>query len=235
MKNNKFKFIEDLLHNISKTNKNRNMFFKELDYIIRYLKNKNYKYYIEEILEEKYLAIKKGNNICYIRLNEDSIYLTKYEIIIFRYSFNLNRIEHFRIKEIVILDDKKDIERLINIIEERVTDISYFDFIINNYKTKEKSDYIKLEEYNKLLKENEFKTAITDKVILSNVSEILFFTKNKENLINPNTIFALWINEDNKIIVSNIIYFDSKINSGSFYDFEEIEKFSIYELRRILI
>ena len=94
-----------------------------------------------------------------------------------------------------------------------------------------------LEEYNKLLKENGFKTKIVKEKILRNVNEILFFTKYRENAIEPNVIFALWISENSKnnITVSSIAYMNGKLDVGDFYSYETMEKVSIDKLEMLII
>ncbi|MBS6502188.1 MAG: hypothetical protein KH415_11260 [Clostridium sp.] len=92
-----------------------------------------------------------------------------------------------------------------------------------NYSVKSSAKDVLLEEYNKLLKENGFKTQIVSEKILSNVNEIVFFTKYKENLIESNVTFALWIKDNDRICISSIIYMNDKLDVGDFYSYEIIE------------
>ncbi|MBS6502189.1 MAG: hypothetical protein KH415_11265 [Clostridium sp.] len=108
--------MNKLLEKIPFNNDNRALFEKEILVIINYFKGNNYNCYLKDILDNTYLVISKNKKVCYIRLKCDNIYLTKYEFVIFRYSFELDKIEVFRTKEISI-NDNKDLELLINEIE----------------------------------------------------------------------------------------------------------------------
>ncbi|MDU3546425.1 MAG: hypothetical protein E7F83_03275 [Clostridium sp.] len=229
--------IKRLLEKIPFENENRALFKKEIQIIINYFKDNNYNCYIKEILYNTYLSISKNKKVCYIRLKWDNKYLTKYEFIIFRYSFNSKKIEAFRTKEVTIINGDEDLDFVIKEIENKLQEDNQFDLISENYKSKDIAKNSLLEEYNKLLKENGFKTKIVKEKILRNVNEILFFTKYRENAIEPNVIFALWISENSKnnITVSSIAYMNGKLDVGDFYSYETMEKVSIDKLEMLII
>lgn len=227
--------IDKLLEKIPFENDNKVLFKNEIEYMINYFKNNKYECYIKKILNNNYLAISKGKKVCYIKPKHESKHLTKYEFVIFRYSFEMKNIEAFRIREVSIIKGKKDLDFIIKIIEKKLQEDSHFDLIIKNYKSKDIAKDSILEEYNNILKENGFRTKIVEERILRNVNEILFFTKYKDRAIEPNVTFALWRKADNNITISSIIYMNGKLDVGDFYSYEEIENMSITELEMLVI
>lgn len=95
--------------------------------------------------------------VCYIRLKWDNKYLTKYEFVIFRYTFELKNIEVFRTREVTIINGDEDLDFIIKEIEKKLQEDDHFDLIDKNYKNEDIAKDSLLEEYNKLLKENGFK------------------------------------------------------------------------------
>lgn len=229
--------IKKLLKKIPYENDNKELFEKEITIIINYFKENNYNCYVKEIVGNTYLSISKNKKVCYIRLKWDNKYLTKYELIIFRYSFNSKKIEAFRTKEVTIINGNEDLDFVIKEIENKLQEDKYFDLISKNYKSKDIAKDSLLEKYNKLLKENGFKTKIVEEKILRNVNEILFFTKYRENAIEPNVTFALWRSEGrkNNITVSSITYMNGKLDVGDFYSYETMQKVSIDKLEMLII
>jgi len=225
--------IDKLLEKVPKQNYNRNLFEKELGDIINYFEKNKCKCYVQEIMDKKYLAIKKDERVCYIRLKIDVEYLTKYEFVIFRYSLEKNNIEVFRTQE-VTLTGNSDIHYLINEIEEKLSEKNHLEWIKTNYNGKEIVKDSELEVYNKNLKKSGFTTIVLEEEILKGVHEILFFTKDKPNLIEPGVVFALW-RKNNKLIVSSVIYVNSKLDVGAFYEYDKIRKFSIEQIENLLI
>lgn len=228
--------IKRLFKKIPYENDNRELFEKEIEFMINYFKENNYEWQVKEILNNTYLAVSKNKKVCYIRLKWDNKYLTKYEFVIFRYSFDLRKIEAFRTKEVSI-NREEDLDFIIKEIEKKLQEDNYFDSISKKYKNEDIAKDSLLEEYNQLLKENGFKTKIVKEKILRNVDEIIFFTKYKELVIEPNVTFALWRTEssNNKITVSSIIYMNGKLDVGDFYCYEIVENISIDKLEMLII
>ncbi|HGD0581559.1 hypothetical protein [Clostridium perfringens] len=65
--------------------------------------------------------------------------------------------------------------------------------------------------------------------------EIIIFTKSKENLLNPNSSFILYINENNKVEISSIIRMNKYFDIGCLYDEEELNHFSIEKIEKLFI
>lgn len=226
--------IKKLLEKIPYENDNRELFEKEIEFMINYFKENNYECQVKEILNNTYLAVSKNKKVCYIRLKWDNKYLTKYEFVIFRYSFDLRKIEAFRTKEVSI-NREEDLDFIIKEIEKKLQEDNYFDSISKKYKNEDITKDSLLEEYNQLLKENGFKTKIVKEKILRNVDEIIFFTKYKDNTIEPNVTFALWKNKKDKICVSSLIYMSRKLDVGDFYSYEIVDNISIDTLEMLII
>lgn len=229
--------IKKLLEKIPYENDNRELFEKEIEFMINYFKEKNYQWQVKEILDNTYLAISKNKKVCYIRLKWDIKYLTEYEFVTFRYIFELKNIEAFRTREVSIINGDEDLDFIIKEIEKKLQEDNHFDLITKNYKNEDIAKDSLLEEYNRLLKENGFKTKIVKEKILRNVNEIIFFTKYKELAIEPNVTFALWRTESskNKITLSSIIYMNGKLDVGDFYCYEIVENISIDKLEMLII
>lgn len=226
--------IKKLLEKIPYENDNRELFEKEIEFMINYFKENNYECQVKEILNNTYLAVSKNKKVCYIRLKWDNKYLTKYEFVIFRYSFDLRKIEAFRTKEVSI-NREEDLDFIIKEIEKKLQEDNYFDSISKKYKNEDITKDSLLEEYNQLLKENGFKTKIVKEKILRNVDEIIFFTKYKDNTIEPNVTFVLWKNKKDKICISSLIYMSRKLDVGDFYSYEIVDNISIDTLEMLII
>lgn len=225
--------INKLLEKVPKQNHNRYLFEQELEYIVDYFEKNKCECYVKEVNGKDYLAIKKDEKVYYVRLKIDVTYLTKYEFVIFRYSLEGNIIEAFRTKEVTIIKDK-DIHYLILEIEKKLSEERHLEWIKNNYPGKERPIDCELEVYNNILKENGFTTILVEEEILKGVHEILFFTKDKPNLVEPSVVFALW-RKNNKLIVSSVIYINFKLDAESFYEYDEIRNFSIEQIENLLI
>lgn len=226
--------IKKLLEKIPYENDNRELFEKEIEFMINYFKENNYECQVKEILNNTYLAVSKNKKVCYIRLKWDNKYLTKYEFVIFRYSFDLRKIEAFRTKEVSI-NREEDLDFIIKEIEKKLQEDNYFDSISKKYKNEDITKDSLLEEYNQLLKENGFKTKIVKEKILRNVDEIIFFTKYKDNTLEPNVTFVLWKNKKDKICISSLIYMSRKLDVGDFYSYEIVDNISIDTLEMLII
>ena len=127
------------------------------------------------------------------------------------------------------------VQEVIESIEEDLNQENYFEFIKNNFETKENADDLELEKYNIELKKHGYNTQIVSENLFSKVREIIFFTKNKENLLNPNSTFILFLNDKNILKFSSIIHIKNYFDIGCLYDIEELTKFSIDKIEKIFI
>ncbi|MDU7845739.1 MAG: hypothetical protein E7J71_15650, partial [Clostridium perfringens] len=154
---------------------------------------------------------------------------------IFRYSINNESIEKFRIEDITLATIYDTVQEVIESIEEYLNQENYFEFIKNNFETKENADDFKLEKYNIELKKHGYNTQILRKKLFFEEIEIIIFTKSKENLLNPNSSFTLYINENNKVEISSIIRMNKYFDIGCIYDEEELNHFSIEKIEKLFI
>src|SRR5699024_7475054 len=100
---------------------------------------------------------------------------------------NNESIEKFRIEDITLATIYDTVQEVIESIEEYLNQENYFEFIKNNFETKENADDFKLEKYNIELKKHGYNTQILRKKLFFEEIEIIIFTKSKENLLNPNS------------------------------------------------
>ena len=189
---------------------------EEVKEIINYFEKKNCEVYFKEILGINHLVVSNKKNTVYIKPYKHYDVISKFDINIFRYSINNESIEKFRI-------------------EEYLNEENYFEFIKNNFETKENADDLKLEKYNIELKKHGYNTQILRKNLFFEEIEIIIFTKNKENLLNPNTSFILYINENNKVEISSIIRMNKEFNIACLYNEEELNEFSIDKIEKLFI
>ena len=208
---------------------------EEVKEIINYFENKNCEVYFKEIFGINYLVVSNKKNTVYIKPYKHYDVISKFDIDIFRYSINYNGIEKFTIEDITLATIYDTVQEVIESIEEDLNQENYFEFIKNNFETKENADDLKLEKYNIELKKHGYNTQIISENLFSKVREIIIFTKNKDNLLNPNSSFILYINENNKVEISSIIRMNKYFDIGCLYDIEELTKFSIDRIEKLFI
>ncbi|HAT4218985.1 TPA: hypothetical protein I9063_002934 [Clostridium perfringens] len=208
---------------------------EEVKEIINYFENKNCEVYFKEIFGINYLVVSNKKNTVYIKPYKHYDVISKFDIDIFRYSINYNGIEKFTIEDITLATIYDTVQEVIESIEEDLNQENYFEFIKNNFETKENADDLKLEKYNIELKKHGYNTQIISENLFSKVREIIIFTKNKDNLLNPNSSFILYINENNKVEISSIIRMNKYFDIGCLYDIEELTKFSIDKIEKLFI
>ncbi|MBO3399540.1 hypothetical protein JJB71_18745, partial [Clostridium perfringens] len=195
---------------------------EEVKEIINYFENKNCEVYFKEIFGINYLVVSNKKNTVYIKPYKHYDVISKFDINIFRYSVNNESIEKFRIEDITLATIYDTVQEVIESIEEYLNQENYFEFIKNNFETKENADDFKLEKYNIELKKHGYNTQILGKKLFFEEIEIIIFTKSKENLLNPNSSFILYINENNKVEISSIIRMNKYFDIGCLYDEEEL-------------
>lgn len=208
---------------------------EEVKEIINYFENKNCEVYFKEIFGINYLVVSNKKNTVYIKPYKHYDVISKFDIDIFRYSINYNGIEKFTIEDITLATIYDTVQEVIESIEEDLNQENYFEFIKSNFETKENTDDLKLEKYNIELKKHGYNTQILRKDLFSKVRKIIIFTKNKENLLNPNSSFILYINDNNKVEISSIIRMNKYFDIGCLYDIEELTKFSIDKIEKLFI
>ena len=208
---------------------------EEVKEIINYFEKKNCEVYFKEIFGINYLVVSNKKNTVYIKPYKHYDVISKFDIDIFRYSIKYNGIEKFTIEDITLATIYDTVQEVIESIEEDLNQENYFEFIKNNFETKENADDLKLEKYNIELKKHGYNTQILRKEIFSKVREIIIFTKSKENLLNPNSSFILYINENNKVEISSIIRMNKYFDIGCLYDEEELNHFSIDKIEKLFI
>lgn len=208
---------------------------EEVKEIINYFEKKNCEVCFKEILGINYLVVSNKKNTVYIKPYKHYDVISKFDIDIFRYSINYNGIEKFTIEDITLATIYDTVQEVIESIEEDLNQENYFEFIKSNFETKENTDDLKLEKYNIELKKHGYNTQILRKDLFSKVREIIIFTKNKENLLNPNSSFILYINDNNKVEISSIIRMNKYFDIGCLYDIEELTKFSIDKIEKLFI
>lgn len=208
---------------------------EEVKEIINYFEKKNCEVYFKEILGINHLVVSNKKNTVYIKPYKHYDVISKFDINIFRYSINNKSIEKFRIEDITLATIYDTVQEVIESIEEYLNQENYFEFIKNNFETKENADDFKLEKYNIELKKHGYNTQIFRKRLFFEEIEIIIFTKSKENLLNPNSSFILYINENNKIEISSIIRMNRYFDISCLYDEEELTKFSIDKIEKIFI
>ncbi|MFH5911215.1 hypothetical protein [Clostridium perfringens] len=208
---------------------------EEIKEIIDYFEKKNCEVYFKEIFGINYLVVSNKKNTVYIKPYKHYDVISKFDIDIFRYSINYNGIEKFTIEDITLATIYDTVQEVIESIEDDLKQENYFEFIKNNFETKENADDLKLEKYNIELKKHGYNTKILRKEIFSKVREIIIFTKNKENLLNPNSSFILFLNDKNILKFSSIIRMNKHFDIGCLYDIEELSKFSIDKIEKLFI
>ncbi|MBO3392311.1 hypothetical protein [Clostridium perfringens] len=208
---------------------------EEVKEIINYFENKNCEVYFKEIFGINYLVVSNKKNTVYIKPYKHYDVISKFDINIFRYSVNNESIEKFRIEDITLATIYDTVQEVIESIEEYLNQENYFEFIKNNFETKENADDFKLEKYNIELKKHGYNTQILGKKLFFEEIEIIIFTKSKENLLNPNSSFILYINENNKVEISSIIRMNKYFDIGCLYDEEELNHFSIEKIEKLFI
>ncbi|WP_283697462.1 hypothetical protein [Clostridium perfringens] len=208
---------------------------EEIKEIIDYFEKKNCEVYFKEIFGINYLAVSNKKNTVYIKPYKHYDVISKFDIDIFRYSINYNGIEKFTIEDITLATIYDTVQEVIESIEEYLNQENYFEFIKNNFETKENADDLELEKYNTELKKHGYNTQILKKELFSKEIEMIIFTKSKENLLNPNSSFILYINENNKVEISSIIRMNKHFDIGCLYDMEELTKFSIDKIEKLFI
>lgn len=224
--------IEKLL--IKTTEKTKDELKREILSIVEYFERKKCKCYVKEVQGKNYLAISNGENVCY--LNPYKNYdMSNYDIVIFRYLFDLSGIEAFRTKTVYLILEDETVNDVIDSIEKKINEENYFSWVVNNYKGREKVENIELEKYKKLLEGDGYKTKVIEMDLLDRAKEYLFFSKIKEDLLEPNVTFLLWIDKNNNIEVSSLIYINCELNVGSIYSSEKIEYFSLDLIRELFI
>lgn len=208
---------------------------KEIKEIINYFEKKNCEVYFKVILGINHLVVSNKKNTVYIKPYKHYDVISKFDINIFRYSINNESIEKFRIEDITLATIYDTVQEVIESIEEYLNEENYFEFIKSNFETKENADDLKLEKYNIELKKYGYNTQILRKNLFFEEIEIIIFTKNKENLLNPNSSFILYINENNKVEISSIIRMNKEFNIACLYNEEELNKFSIDKIEKLFI
>ena len=208
---------------------------EEVKEIINYFEKKNCEVYFKEIFGINHLVISNKKNTVYIKPYKHYDVISKFDINIFRYSVNNESIEKFRIEDITLSTIYDTVQEVIESIEEYLNQENYFEFIKNNFETKENADDFKLEKYNIELKKHGYNTQILRKKLFFEEIEIIIFTKSKENLLNPNSSFILYINENNKVEISSIIRMNKYFEIGCLYDEEELNHFSIEKIEKLFI
>ncbi|MCJ8342443.1 MAG: hypothetical protein MJH09_06290 [Cetobacterium sp.] len=208
---------------------------EEVKEIINYFEKKNCEVYFKVILGINHLVVSNKKNTVYIKPYKHYDVISKFDINIFRYSINNKSIEKFRIEDITLATIYDTVQEVIESIEEYLNQENYFEFIKNNFETKENADDFKLEKYNIELKKHGYNTQILRKRLFFEEIEIIIFTKSKENLLNPNSSFILYINENNKIEISSIIRMNRYFDISCLYDEEELTKFSIDKIEKLFI
>lgn len=208
---------------------------EEVKEIINYFEKKNCEVYFKEILGINHLVVSNKKNTVYIKPYKHYDVISKFDINIFRYSINNESIEKFRIEDITLATIYDTVQEVIESIEEYLNEENYFEFIKNNFETKENADDLELEKYNTELKKHGYNTQIFKKELFSKEIEMIIFTKSKENLLNPNSSFILYINENNKVEISSIIRMNKYFDIGCLYDEEELNHFSIEKIEKLFI
>ncbi|MDK0553524.1 hypothetical protein P6P37_12050 [Clostridium perfringens] len=208
---------------------------EEVKEIINYFEKKNYEVYFKEILGINHLVVSNKKNTVYIKPYKNYDVISKFDINIFRYSINNESIEKFRIEDITLATIYDTVQEVIESIEEYLNEENYFEFIKSNFETKENADDLKLEKYNIELKKHGYNTQILRKNLFFEEIEIIIFTKNKENLLNPNSSFVLYMNDNNKVEISSIIRMNKEFNIACLYNEEELNEFSIDKIEKLFI
>ena len=208
---------------------------EEVKEIINYFEKKNCEVYFKEILGINHLVVSNKKNTVYIKPYKHYDVISKFDINIFRYSINNKNIEMYTLENITLATIYDTVQEVIESIEEDLNQENYFEFIKNNFETKENADDLELEKYNIELKKHGYNTQIISENLFSKVREIIFFTKNKENLLNPNSTFILFLNDKNILKFSSIIHIKNYFDIGCLYDIEELPKFSIAKIEKIFI
>lgn len=208
---------------------------EEVKEIINYFEKKNCEVYFKEILGINHLVVSNKKNTVYIKPYKHYDVISKFDINIFRYSINNKNIEMYTLENITLATIYDTVQEVIESIEEDLNQENYFEFIKNNFETKENADDLELEKYNIELKKHGYNTQIISENLFSKVREIIFFTKNKENLLNPNSTFILFLNDKNILNFSSIIHIKNYFDIGCLYDIEELTKFSIDKIEKIFI
>ncbi|MBI6068548.1 hypothetical protein H8K15_10805 [Clostridium perfringens] len=208
---------------------------EEVKEIINYFEKKSCKVYFKEILGINYLVVSNKKNTVYIKPYKHYDAISKFDINIFRYSINNESIEKFRIEDIALATIYDTVQEVIESIEEYLNEENYFEFIKSNFETKENADDLNLEKYNIELKKHGYNTQILRKKLFFEEIEIIIFTKNKDNLLNPNSSFILYINENNKVEISSIIRMNKEFNIACLYNEEELNEFSIDKIEKLFI
>lgn len=208
---------------------------KEVKEIINYFEKKNCEVYFKEILGINHLVVSNKKNTVYIKPYKHYDVISKFDINIFRYSINNKNIEMYTLENITLATIYDTVQEVIESIEEDLNQENYFEFIKSNFTTKENANDLELEKYNIELKNHGYSTKIIIENLFSRVREIIFFTKNKENLLNPNSTFILFFNDKNILEFSSIIHIKNYFDIGCLYDIEELTKFSIDKIEKIFI
>lgn len=208
---------------------------EEVKEIINYFEKKNCEVYFKEILGINHLVVSNKKNTVYIKPYKHYDVISKFDINIFRYSINNEGIEKFRIEDITLATIYDTVQEVIESIEGYLNQENYFEFIKNNFETKEIAEDFNLEKYNIELKKHGYNTQILRKKLFFEEIEIIIFTKSKENLLNPNSSFILYINENNKVEISSIIRMNKYFDIGCLYDEEELNHFSIDKIEKLFI
>ncbi|MCX0368314.1 hypothetical protein, partial [Clostridium perfringens] len=180
-------------------------------------------------------VVSNKKNTVYIKPYKNYDVISKFDINIFRYSINNESIEKFRIEDITLATIYDTVQEVIESIEEYLNEENYFEFIKSNFETKENADDLKLEKYNIELKKHGYNTQILRKNLFFEEIEIIIFTKNKENLLNPNSSFVLYMNDNNKVEISSIIRMNKEFNIACLYNEEELNEFSIDKIEKLFI
>ena len=208
---------------------------EEVKEIINYFEKKNCEVYFKEIFGINHLVISNKKNTVYIKPYKHYDIISKFDINIFIYSINYKGIEKFTIEHITLATIYDTVQEVIESIEEDLNQENHFEFIKNNFETKENADDFKLEKYNIELKKHGYNTQILRKKLFFEEIEMIISTKIKENLLNPNSSFILYINENNKVEISSIIRMNKHFDIGCLYDMEELTKFSIDKIEKLFI
>lgn len=208
---------------------------KEVKEIINYFEKKNCEVYFKEILGINHLVVSNKKNTVYIKPYKHYDVISKFDINIFRYSINNKNIEMYTLENITLATIYDTVQEVIESIEEDLNQENYFEFIKSNFTTKENANDLELEKYNIELKNHGYSTKIIIENLFSRVREIIFFTKNKENLLNPNSTFILFFNDKNILEFSSIIHIKNYFDIGCLYDIEELTKFSIDKIEKLFI
>ncbi|WP_283705020.1 hypothetical protein [Clostridium perfringens] len=144
---------------------------EEVKEIINYFENKNCEVYFKEIFGINYLVVSNKKNTVYIKPYKHYDVISKFDIDIFRYSINYNGIEKFTIEDITLATIYDTVQEVIESIEEDLNQENYFEFIKNNFETKENADDLKLEKYNIELKKHGYNTQIISENLFSKVGK----------------------------------------------------------------